>query len=58
MANIAAEIDGLQRLTTGKLAERYEALHGRPRYLFRHLFGSALAMRADSRFGSWGLKAG
>ncbi len=30
MANIAAEIDALHRMTTGELAERYEALHGRP----------------------------
>jgi len=30
MTDIAAEIDRLQRLTTGELAERYEALHGRP----------------------------
>ncbi|RMD86694.1 MAG: DUF2924 domain-containing protein [Alphaproteobacteria bacterium] len=30
MADIAAEIDALHRMTTGELAERYEALHGRP----------------------------
>ena len=30
MTNIATEIDELGRMTTGELAERYEALHGRP----------------------------
>lgn len=30
MADIAAEIDSLYRMTTGELADRYEALHGRP----------------------------
>lgn len=30
MADIAGEIDSLYRMTTGELADRYEALHGRP----------------------------
>lgn len=30
MPDIAAKIDALHRMTTGELADRYEALHGRP----------------------------
>lgn len=30
MADIAAEIDALNRMTTGELADRYEALHASP----------------------------
>jgi hypothetical protein len=29
MADIATEIDALHRMTTGELADRYQALHGR-----------------------------